>query len=70
MTATTTLSTRPRVRLSGRHLVDVSASRSPEVWRADLEQAFGQASPLHQHVPYLEAGRTALDRLRTRLARR
>jgi hypothetical protein len=61
--------TRPRQKLLGRHLVDVSSSRSPELWVADLEAAFGQASPLHQHAPVLDAGRTALDRLRGRLAR-
>jgi hypothetical protein len=53
----------------GRHLVEATAQRSPEAWVADLEQAFGQDSALHQHVPALVASRGAVDRLLTRAQR-
>lgn len=63
---TTPRRTRPAM---GRHLVDATALRSQEAWLADLEEAFGQDSALHQHVPALVASRGAVDRLLTRAQR-
>ena len=40
--------------------------RSPAARVADLEAAFGQASPLHHHLPLLVPTKGALDRLFTR----
>jgi hypothetical protein len=53
----------------GRHLADATALRSPEAWVADLEAAFGEASPLRHHVPHLVPTKGALDRLFTRAQR-
>lgn len=61
--------TRRKRPMMGRHLVDATALRSPEAWVADLEEAFGQDSALHQHVPALVASRGAVDRLLTRAQR-
>jgi hypothetical protein len=69
--ATTPLLTTPRGTrgLRGRHLADVTSTRPAAAWVADLEAAFGQASPLHQHVPVLVAGKGAVDRLLSRAQR-
>jgi len=69
--ASTPLLTTPRGRrtTTGRHLADVTSARPPAAWVADLEAAFGGASPLHQHVPVLVAGKGAIDRLLSRAQR-
>ena len=69
--ASTPLLTTARGRRSpmGRHLADVTSARPPAAWVADLEAAFGEASPLHQHVPVLVAGKGKVDRLLTRAQR-